>query len=137
MPVTTAGAIIVDNLNSPGKVLLTKRNIPPFKDQWCFPGGHIENYETAADAVIREVKEETGLLFQPRFLHYFDEIFENEQIHYVVLMYYGICSGSIKIQESEVTDIKWFSIDKAKSLNLAFGHNHALACFCEQICSNK
>ncbi|MEK6813041.1 MAG: NUDIX domain-containing protein [Nanoarchaeota archaeon] len=32
--------------------------------QWLFPGGHIESNETPDRAVLREVKEETGLDFQ-------------------------------------------------------------------------
>ena len=27
---------------------------------WCFPGGHVEKNETPVQAVIREVKEESG-----------------------------------------------------------------------------
>ena len=36
---------------------------------WEFPGGKIEKNETAVDAIIREVKEETNLtIFNPVFL---------------------------------------------------------------------
>lgn len=54
----TVGAIIVRKR----RVLLvlhTKLNL------WLFPGGHVEKNETPDDAVIREVKEETGLEFLP------------------------------------------------------------------------
>ena len=46
---TTVGAIIEGD----GKILLTKRNIEPFKGYWCLPGGHIEYFEPAKDAIIR------------------------------------------------------------------------------------
>jgi len=51
----TASALIKNN---EGKVLLVyhkKLNV------WIYPGGHIEANETPDEAVIREVKEETGL----------------------------------------------------------------------------
>ena len=54
----TVGAVIVRN----GKVLMvlhTKLN------RWLFPGGHIDKNETPDQAIIREVKEETGLTFKP------------------------------------------------------------------------
>ena len=51
-----------------GRVLLVKRNIEPGKGLWCLPGGFIEAGETAEEAVTREVREETGLICQPRNL---------------------------------------------------------------------
>ena len=60
------GVIINDN----DEALITFR--PKDKPQgglWEFPGGKIEKNETAVDAIIREVKEETNLtIFNPVFL---------------------------------------------------------------------
>ena len=42
-------------------VLLIKRGKPPFKGQWSIPGGGLHHGERVADAVRREVREETGL----------------------------------------------------------------------------
>lgn len=41
-------------------VLLVKRGAPPLEGRWSLPGGRIEWGERAADAALRELKEETG-----------------------------------------------------------------------------
>jgi len=123
MPITTVAAIIK---NDEDKILLTRRNVEPFKGQWCLPGGHIDVDEKALDAVIREAKEETGLDFEPEFITYLDEIVPEHDWHAVVLIFAGKGTGEIITQESEVTDIGWFSLEEARSLPLAFVHNQIL-----------
>lgn len=45
------------------KVLLQKRpdNVKNFPGYWTFPGGHVDYGENVLTAVIREIKEETGV----------------------------------------------------------------------------
>lgn len=49
-------------IDSSGKILIGQRLSPlQFKGKWEFPGGKIEPFESTADALKRELKEETGL----------------------------------------------------------------------------
>jgi 8-oxo-dGTP diphosphatase len=131
MPETTAAAI----LTRPGhrnQVLLTRRNVPPFKGQWCIPGGHIDCYEPAREAAQREAREETGLEFDARFLGYFDEIIPEHGIHAVVLAFYGEGRGQPILQENEVQEFRWFSLDTARTLALAFDHKTILDAFADR-----
>ena len=54
----TAAAIIMFPAN---KILLIKRGTVVFRDYWALPGGNVEAGETVEEAVVREVREETGL----------------------------------------------------------------------------
>ena len=52
--IKVVAAIIIDN----GKVFATQRGYGGFKDGWEFPGGKIEEGETAREAIVREIREE-------------------------------------------------------------------------------
>ena len=56
------GGLVVEADPAGGRrVLLIQRNIEPNRGGWTIPGGYVERDETAEQAVIREVEEETGL----------------------------------------------------------------------------
>ena len=55
-----AGGVRVIVQNDEGKILMVKQ-VHPERTVWMVPGGGIEEGETAAEAVVREMKEETGL----------------------------------------------------------------------------
>lgn len=62
MLVPCVGAIVFDDA---GRLLLIKRGHPPGEGLWSLPGGRVEPGETDAEAVVREVLEETGLVVVP------------------------------------------------------------------------
>jgi len=56
------GAVIRDGA---GRLLLIQRGHDPEAGRWSLPGGRIEPGETDAQALIREMREETGLTVRP------------------------------------------------------------------------
>jgi 8-oxo-dGTP diphosphatase len=132
MPETTVGAIITRS-DDATRILLTRRRVPPFKGWWCLPGGHIDHFEAARAAVIREVKEETGLDFDARFYRYFDEIIPQREIHAVVLAFEGVGTGELVPSEGEVSEIAWFLLEEACSLPLAFRHGEILDAYAARL----
>jgi 8-oxo-dGTP diphosphatase len=125
----TVAAIISKSDNDVEKILLTRRTVNPFAGMLCLPGGHIDRFETAKDAVIREVKEETGLDFAPRFFYYFDEILETIDFHAVVIAFVGNASGTLVPQPDEVSEVYWLSVAEAQKHQLAFQHNEIIAAY--------
>ena len=57
------GAVVHDEA---GRLLLIRRGHAPSAGLWSVPGGRVEPGETEAEAVVREVAEETGLRVAPR-----------------------------------------------------------------------
>lgn len=57
-PSLTVDGIVLLN----DRLILIRRKNPPFEGQYALPGGFVELGETVESAVIREVREETGLL---------------------------------------------------------------------------
>ncbi|HLM88648.1 MAG TPA: NUDIX domain-containing protein [Streptosporangiaceae bacterium] len=55
------GAVIKDGR---GRLLLIKRGHAPGAGLWSLPGGRIEPGETDAEALVREIREETGLTIE-------------------------------------------------------------------------
>ncbi len=56
------GAVVTDEQ---GRLLMIKRGHEPGAGLWSIPGGRIEPGETDAEALVREMAEETGLTVEP------------------------------------------------------------------------
>ncbi|MBW2993349.1 NUDIX hydrolase [Candidatus Woesearchaeota archaeon] len=116
MPRISTGAIIEKD----SRFLLGKRSKEPYLGEWTFPGGKIEYNEKAEDAIIREVKEEIGVDFEPsEFIGYLDEI-PTEKGHCVSLWFKGAIKGEPKPDNKEISEIKWFTLEELKKVKLAY-----------------
>lgn len=82
-PSVAIGAFVFDR---EGRVLLVERANPPGVGLWTVPGGKLEARETLAQAVAREVREETGLVVEVGTLACVVEHI-SEGYHYVILDY--------------------------------------------------
>ena len=111
-PLVGVGAVVIDG----GKVLLVQRGQEPGKGTWGLPGGLVELGETVADAVRREVAEETGLNVEPGpLLGIFEPITRDEEgrvrYHYIVVDFLASLRGGALRPASDVADVHWVPLD--------------------------
>lgn len=106
-PLVGVGAVVVDE----GRVLLVKRGAEPLKGQWSLPGGLVELGESLIDAIVREVREETGLTVEPiELIELLDRIHRQEErvrYHYVIADYLcRVVSGKL-LAASDADAVRW------------------------------
>lgn len=87
-PVVGVGGVVIQD----GAVLLVQRRSEPLAGQWSLPGGAVELGETLEEAVVRELREETGLTVRVlELVEAFERITRDEtgrpRYHYVLLDY--------------------------------------------------
>jgi len=95
-----------------GRVLLVERGREPLKGYWSLPGGVLEVGETLESAVVREVKEETGLDVKPVSVV---EIFERlildaagrPEYHYVLIDFLCRARGGDLAPADDVIRAEW------------------------------
>jgi 8-oxo-dGTP diphosphatase len=84
--VGVGGVVLID-----GRVVLIRRGKEPLRGRWVIPGGTVELGETLQEALVREMREETGLVVRPRdVVLVFDRIQRDGptvEYHYVIVDY--------------------------------------------------
>ena len=112
-----SGACITNN---EGKILLQKRAAS--RDEWGFPGGALEIGESAEEAVIREVQEETGLSVAVDTLigvytKYFDVYSNGDKAQTILFLFQcSVTGGSLNVDQEETFDLAFFDPHKAPEL---------------------
>lgn len=123
---TTAVAVItIATMAGEPKVLMLKRTKDHF---WSYVSGSIEANETAIEAIVREIQEETTAaveqLYAADYLVQFYDIKHNCIMLVPAFVAYLPSEQSIKIN-NEHTAYQWCSLTEAKSL-AAFPNQRAL-----------
>jgi 8-oxo-dGTP diphosphatase len=115
--VNSANAIIFDE--STRNVLLVKNGTAE-SNYWSFPGGEVEDSETLEQAVVREVREETGLNIEIGGLYSVREVFFKDKNEHALIFTFltKIVDGELRISDpdNEILEVKWVDINTANKL---------------------
>ena len=102
-----------------GQILLLRRFNTGWQDgNYGLPAGHLEKSETLIAAVMREAKEEVGVILQPENLKIVHTMHRMSEDHNYLDFFFtaGSYEGEPKNMEPNACDdIKWFPLDKLPS----------------------
>jgi 8-oxo-dGTP diphosphatase len=118
MRVRCVGAIVHD---AQGRLLVIRRGHPPGEGLWSLPGGRVEAGETDADAVVREIAEETGLSVEPgRLIGTVDRPAPGG-VTYDISDYAATVTGGVLRPGDDAVDARWVTADELRRLPTTTG----------------
>ena len=116
-PEPTVGALII---NQEDKMFLMRTH--KFRGRYVVPGGHIELGERMEEAVIREVKEETGLdVFDISFLCFQEFVYDDafwKRRHYIFFDFFCRTDSTEVTLNDEAEEYLWVEPEAALKLEI-------------------
>ena len=114
-PVVGVGVVVVKD----GKLALIKRGNDPGRGKWSIPGGLVELGEHLEATVIREAKEETGLIVQnPTLIDVVDNVeMDTEGVvkyHYVIMDFLVEVLEGEAAAASDAEVLRWVPLDEVE-----------------------
>ncbi|MFP4472951.1 MAG: NUDIX domain-containing protein [Candidatus Omnitrophota bacterium] len=124
-PYVTVDAIV----ERPEGIIIIERSNPPYG--WALPGGFVDYGESLETAVVREVKEETGLDFQDIVqLKTFSDPCRDPRFHTVSTAFVGRGDGKPQAMD-DAKDLRVVSYDDLLKGEYAFDHKKIIALYLE------
>ncbi len=117
-PVVAVGAVVFD---ADERVLLIQRGRPPAVGAWSIPGGKVELGETLEAAVLRELREETGLAGRSAGLcELLERVLRDDagkvRFHYVLVDYFVTDVAGTLAPAGDVTAARWYTLAEVATL---------------------
>ena len=126
-PQVAVDMVVFIIINDQLSILLIKRGVPPFKNQWALPGGRVNKNEPLEDAAARELAEETGVKdVYLEQLFTFGAPFRDPRGRVISVAYFALINKKPKLfSDTDAVDARWFSVKKLAKL--AFDHNQIVS----------
>lgn len=110
------------------RVLVQEKVGKEYAGGLIFPGGHIEDGESILESVMREVREETGLMIHHPELCGVKDWFEEDGTRYLVMLYK--CNNyEGEIRSSEEGRVFWLDRSEIPSANLIYNMRELMQIF--------
>ena len=105
-------------MNSKGEFLIQKRtpNKKNFPNMWSQTGGGVDSGETTLQAAIRECHEELGINIEKDEIEFMLTFKRKYDFVDVWLVKHDYDISTLVLQEDEVSDVMWASIDEIREL---------------------
>jgi len=104
-----------------GKLLMIRRGHGPAAGEWSVPGGRVESGELLAEAVVREVREETGLECVCGELVGWVEWLDAGH-HFVILDFEAtVLSDASPMADTDAAEAAWVPLEDVPELRLVEG----------------
>ncbi|MGE7113533.1 NUDIX hydrolase [Lysinibacillus sp. NPDC047702] len=113
---TGIATVLLKKINNEYNVLLLKRASEALRDVWCYIGGGIEKDESAWEAALREIKEETGITKVRLYTsNKFDQIYSPKKDYiYIAPVFVGFVEEQQEVTlNDEHSDYQWLSFNRA------------------------
>jgi 8-oxo-dGTP diphosphatase len=123
-PLLTVDAVITAE---DGKLVFIKRKNPPYQGSWALTGGFVEYGETVEQAVMREVKEETGLIVEiKKIIGVYSDPERDPREHTITVSFLTDRIGGDLRADTDASEVTCFTPEEALDLDLAFDHKKIL-----------
>ena len=127
-PAVTVDACLFTIQDDQLKILLIRRALEPFKDDWALPGGFINMDENLETAVQRELEEETGASgFCFEQLGAFGQVDRDPRERVISVAYFALApADQVTLKPgTDASEAAWFAINELP--DLAFDHADIVA----------
>ncbi len=107
------------------QVLLIQRKFPPMVGYWGLPGGFVERDEDPLDAVLRELKEETGLTgSNPELLMVMGDPQRDPRKHIVSIVYSVTVDAGDPAAGDDAADARFWQLNAILNGDVPMAGDH-------------